>query len=115
MCWRLALKTTSMRRSEYRYYPKGATYGPPAPTKYQQIMATIQVIAIRHGVRFSDVMGQSRAWSLIPARQEAMYVLREKWGLSYERVGQIIGGRDHTTVLWGHKRHKARLAAEGRV
>lgn len=101
------------RRQEYRYYPKGQKYGPPSPTRHQMVLATIEAIAIRHGCTLSDVLGKSRIYTL--ARQEAMYALREKWKLSRPRIGQIMGGRHHTTVLHGCRRHEARLAGEGRV
>lgn len=106
------LRRPSMRRTEYSYYPLGSAYGPPMPTRGQQIQATIHGIALRYGVRVRDIIGHERAF--VEARQAAMYAVWSKWGLSYPHVGQIMK-RHHTTIMWGVKRHKARLAAEGRV
>lgn len=103
------------RRQEYSYYPRGGVYGPPAPTRKQQIDATINVIAIKHGVTLRDLLGSDTRRIFVHPRQEAMYVIREKWQYSLPRIGRIMGGRHHTTVLHGYRRHKARLAAEGRV
>ena len=42
------------------------------------------------------------------ARQEAMYRLYTELGLSSTRIGQILGGRAHTTILHGINAHKQR-------
>ena len=30
-----------------------------------------------------------------------MYILRKEFGLSFVEIGNILGGRDHTTVMHG--------------
>ncbi len=35
------------------------------------------------------------------ARQIVMYIMRELLDMSYSRIGQVLGGRDHSTVLHG--------------
>ena len=46
------------------------------------------------------------------ARHIAMYLIRERLGLSYKEIGAHFGGRDHTTVLHGWERVTEILAAE---
>jgi chromosomal replication initiator protein len=31
-----------------------------------------------------------------------MYMLREEAELSLPKIGEMLGGRDHTTVMYGH-------------
>jgi chromosomal replication initiator protein len=33
-----------------------------------------------------------------------MYLLREEIGISLPQIGEILGGRDHTTILYGCER-----------
>ncbi|HSL11156.1 MAG TPA: chromosomal replication initiator protein DnaA [Actinomycetota bacterium] len=48
-----------------------------------------------------DLMSKSRSRPLTNARHIAMYLTRECTGLSLVKIGEIFGGRDHTTVLHG--------------
>jgi len=60
-----------------------------------------------------DLCGTSRSRVLVNARQIAMYLCRELTELSLPKIGQMFGGRDHTTVM--HADRKIRhLMAERR-
>jgi chromosomal replication initiator protein len=48
-----------------------------------------------------ELTGQSRSRPLVAARQVAMYLCRELTPLSLPKIGDVIGGRDHTTVMYG--------------
>jgi chromosomal replication initiator protein len=48
-----------------------------------------------------DLVSKSRSRPLTNARHIAMYLTRECTGLSLVKIGEIFGGRDHTTVLHG--------------
>jgi len=52
----------------------------------------------------ADLMSKSRSRPLTQARHIAMYLTRENTGLSLMKIGEVFGGRDHTTVL--HAIHK---------
>lgn len=52
--------------------------------------------------------GQSRKGPLVIARQ-ALYAAARDMGYSMPRIGQLCGGRDHTTVLHGIRQHEARM------
>ena len=51
-----------------------------------------------------DLISKSRSRPLTQARHIAMYLMRESTGLSYVKIGEIFGGRDHTTALHGIKK-----------
>ena len=38
---------------------------------------------------------------MVKARQIAMYILRKEFGMSFVEIGNMLGGRDHTTVMYG--------------
>lgn len=63
---------------------------------------------LQHTAEFYDVtveelIGPSKVRSLALARQVAMYLHRSLTELSTPRIGEIFGGRDHTTVLHAQK------------
>jgi chromosomal replication initiator protein len=51
------------------------------------------------GLKRDELVGPSRSRPLVQARQVAMYLCRELTPLSLPRIGEVFGGRDHTTVL----------------
>jgi len=51
------------------------------------------------GLTMDDLCGASRSRVLVTARQIAMYLCRELTELSLPKIGQLFGGRDHTTVM----------------
>ncbi|GAA3753025.1 chromosomal replication initiator protein DnaA [Microbacterium kribbense] len=51
-----------------------------------------------------DLYGSSRSQSVAQARQIAMYLCRERTSLSLPKIGQLFGGRDHTTVMYAYKK-----------
>jgi chromosomal replication initiator protein len=69
--------------------------------------------AAYYGLTIEDLQATSRSRVLVTARQIAMYLCRELTELSLPKIGQLFGGRDHTTVM--HAERKIRhLMAERR-
>ncbi|MGH2631163.1 MAG: chromosomal replication initiator protein DnaA [Actinomycetota bacterium] len=58
-----------------------------------------------------DLMSKSRSRPLTQARHIAMYLTRECTGLSLLKIGEIFGGRDHTTVLHGIRKVEDEMRA----
>lgn len=52
-------------------------------------------------LKMVDLMGPRRQKELVLPRQIAMFIMYEHCKLSMEKIGQILGGRDHTTILHG--------------
>lgn len=77
-------------------------------------------VARRHGVSVGDLKSPARYRHIVRARQEAMYLAYQERRPDGRRVysllqiGRWFGGRDHTTALFGVRRHEGRLAAEPR-
>ena len=66
------------------------------PVSPEQI---IKETAQHYGFTPDDLAGASRRQPLVLCRQVAMYLLRENTDLSLPRIGNLFGGRDHTTVM----------------
>ena len=51
------------------------------------------------GLTRDDLLSQRRNREIAGTRQLAMYLIREMTQLSTTRIGEVFGGRDHTTVM----------------
>ncbi|HEU0089820.1 MAG TPA: chromosomal replication initiator protein DnaA [Pseudonocardiaceae bacterium] len=67
------------------------------------------------GVTIEDLCGPAKTKQLAQARQIAMYLCRELTDLSLPRIGQIFGGRDHTTVMHAEKKIRKEMAERRRT
>ncbi len=61
-------------------------------------------------IKLIDLTGPRRQKELVLPRQLAMYLMYQECKLPMERIGEILGGRDHTTILHGIK--KIELASQ---
>jgi len=64
----------------------------------------LQVVAEFYNVDINDLTGRSRNKEVVLPRQVAMYLLREETDASLPQIGDILGGRDHTTVMYAHEK-----------
>ena len=61
-------------------------------------------VARHFGLEVSEVKGRSRKRVVARPRQIAMYLIREETGASLPQIGDLLGGRDHSTILYGCER-----------
>lgn len=59
----------------------------------------VSTVAKYFDYRNKDLLGTSRKADLVVARHIAMFLLRDTLNIQLEKVGEIMGGRDHTTVM----------------
>jgi len=60
----------------------------------------LEAVSKAFGVSNDRLLGRERTREVALPRQIAMYLLREESGVSLPQIGEIIGGRDHTTVIY---------------
>lgn len=68
-------------------------------------------VAAKHGVPMSDMWSSRRNVEAVAARHEAFWRCKNETTMSLPQIGRRFGGRDHTTVLHGIKKHQAKLEA----
>lgn len=61
----------------------------------------IRKVADVFGVTLERILGRDRSREVALPRQIAMYLLREEAKISLPQIGEALGGRDHTTVMYG--------------
>lgn len=63
-----------------------------------------------YNLKPSLVLGPKRNASLVLPRQVLMYLLRQELSLTFSEIGTLLGGRDHTTVMYGIEKIENLLA-----
>jgi len=69
----------------------------------------IQKVCREFDVTREGLISPRRTKELVLPRQITMYLLRETAQLPLEKIGQLLGNRDHTTVLYGMEVIEKRL------
>lgn len=61
----------------------------------------INYICSYYNIKTTQLKGPKRDASLVKARQVCMYLLYTDLGLTFIDIGNLLGGRDHTTIMHG--------------
>jgi len=61
----------------------------------------IEAVCRHFKIDSSSLRGASRKATIVLARQVLMYFLRTELALPLEQIGDLVGGRDHSTVIYG--------------
>jgi chromosomal replication initiator protein len=60
----------------------------------------IELVAKEWHTTADALLGRDRSQKIAQPRQVAMYLLRKETDASLPQIGEILGGRDHTTVMY---------------
>lgn len=74
--------------------------------------AIIAVVGEYFGVSRDEIVSKTRTRHIVHARQIAQYLCRELTTMSLPKLGEIFGGRDHTTVLHSERRVRKLMGTE---
>jgi len=72
----------------------------------------IEAVSKYFNVGPDQVLGPSRKQEIALTRQVAMYMLKREMNYSLEKIGQIFGGRNHTTAMHSVNNIKSRLQSD---
>ncbi|AIA29184.1 chromosomal replication initiation protein DnaA [Mycoplasmopsis californica] len=59
----------------------------------------IDHVAKYYKISKKDILGKSRQKNVVLARHMAIYIIRDEMNIPLEKIGQIFGNRDHSTIL----------------
>ena len=72
----------------------------------------VNTVCSQFNVSPEEVGGKSRKRNLVVARQVSMYLAQKHTKMPASRIGQLIAGRDHSTVLHSCEKVEMRMKAE---
>lgn len=75
----------------------------------------VERVAEAFGVTVERILGRDRSRQAVLPRQIAMFLLREDAKFSLPQIGQSLGGRDHTTVMYGYEKIAGLLETDDRL
>ncbi len=68
------------------------------------IEMVLEAVAQYYDVSVQDLQGNSRSKRIAAPRHMAMYLAREETKASLPQIGESLGGRDHTTIMYGYEK-----------
>jgi len=71
-----------------------------SPKKITNCKNIIKTVAEFYNITINDLIDRSRKKELVRPRQITMYLIRKELNNSYPSIGEKLGGRDHTTVMY---------------
>ena len=75
----------------------------------------LRQVADFYSVDLKLLQGRSRSRNIVVPRHVAMYLLREETDSSLVDIGQLLGGRDHTTVMYGYEKVEKEIETDQRL
>ncbi|MFH1648360.1 MAG: helix-turn-helix domain-containing protein, partial [Patescibacteria group bacterium] len=52
---------------------------------------------------------------IVVPRQVAMYLIKEVTDMPFMSIGDFLGGRDHTTIMYGVEKIEGEIAHTGKI
>jgi chromosomal replication initiator protein len=75
----------------------------------------VRTVASAFGVPLERMLSRDRSQEVALPRQIAMYLLRQEANVSLPQIGAALGGRDHTTVMYGCEKIADMLERDDRL
>ena len=74
--------------------------------RQEQLNGILTDVSDYYGLKITDVTSDSRLSEFVRARDMFAYLCREYTSASYNDIGQMLGGRNHATIIHSNKKIK---------
>ncbi len=85
------------------------------PSSFKDPKIILSTICSYFNLNLKDLTGPKRQKGLVLPRHIAMYILSEDLKLTVEKIGSLLGGRDHTTVMHARDKMKKLVTVDREV
>lgn len=75
----------------------------------------VKAVSIKTGVKISDIKSPKKNKNIVLSRQIVMYLARKLTDASFPDIGEKIGGRDHSTVIYANNKMKRILETDVKI
>ncbi len=75
----------------------------------------IKAVAGKLNVKIADIKSQNKTKNFVLSRQIAMYLSRKMTNASYPDIGERIGGRDHSTVIYAFNKMRKMMEEDNHL
>ena len=75
----------------------------------------LQTVSGHFGIEIRTLLSEDRKKENMIPRQVAMYLLKYKLNYTYERIGNIFSGRNHTAVMYSCKKLESVMKKDQQV
>jgi chromosomal replication initiator protein len=75
----------------------------------------VDLVARKYGLTSEKLLSRDRTKEVALPRQIAMYLLREEAKISFPQIGEVLGGRDHSTVISAYDKIREQLHTDRRL
>jgi len=75
----------------------------------------VNLVANSFNLTTESILGRDRSQAVVLPRQVAMYLLRKEGNISLPQIGEALGGRDHTTIMYGIEKISDLLERDDRL
>lgn len=82
------------------------------PKKTVAVKDVVRIVSDFYNIKEDSIYEKTRHKEVIRPRQIVMYLLREDFNISYPSIGQKLGGRDHTTVIYSCEKIKTNIKTD---
>lgn len=81
---------------------------PPEERPFEELRSEV---CAKYAVTPGQLNSHRRPLLFVMARQELYWKAHQESALSLPAIGRLVGGRDHTTILHGIRKHQERMEA----
>lgn len=75
----------------------------------------IKIVAEFYDIKLDELSARSRKQNIVKPRQVAMYLMRSEINASFSLIGEILGNKDHTTVMHAFNKIKQSISQDKNI